>query len=400
MKKILFVINTLGHAGAETALIELLNVLDTQEYETSLYVIMRQGEMRKRVPENVKLLNSSFSEDSVLSSKGKSMMVRTVCRAFLKNGHTAGKIKYAGKIYLDMRKKKRIQPDKILWRVLSDGSERFDATYDLAVAYLEGGSTYYVADHVKAKKKVAFVHIDYESTGYTKKMDRDCYQKMDKIFTVSDEVKKHFLNVYPQYEKKTEVFHNIINQEKIRRLAGKGKGFQDHYEGVRLLTVGRLTYQKAYDIAIEAMKIVKDAGYQARWYVLGEGNEREMLEKQVEELGLAEEFRMPGMVSNPFPYFKQTDIYVHASRFEGKSIAIQEAQTLGCAIIASDCNGNREQIEDGVDGLLCELTPKGIADRIIQLIEDDALRCRIGNHAKEKKTEYKEDIQKLLRMMD
>ena len=400
MKKILFVINTLGHAGAETALIELLNVLDTQEYEISLYVIMRQGEMRKRVPENVKLLNSPFSEDSVLSSKGKSMMVRTVSRAFVKNGHTAGKIKYAGKIYLDMRKKKRIQPDKILWRVLSDGSERFDATYDLAVAYLEGGSTYYVADHVKAKKKVAFVHIDYESTGYTKKMDRDCYQKMDKIFTVSDEVKKHFLNVYPQYEKKTEVFHNIINQEKIRRLSGKGKGFQDHYEGIRLLTVGRLTYQKAYDIAIEAMKIVKDAGYQARWYVLGEGNEREMLEKQVEELGLAEEFRMPGLVSNPFPYFKQTDIYVHASRFEGKSIAIQEAQTLGCAIIASDCNGNREQIEDGVDGLLCELTPKGIADRIIQLIEDDALRCRIGNHAKEKKTEYKEDIQKLLRMMD
>ena len=217
---------------------------------------------------------------------------------------------------------------------------------------------------------------------------------------MSDEVKKHFLNVYPQYEKKTEVFHNIINQEKIRRLSGKGKGFQDHYEGVRLLTVGRLTYQKAYDIAIEAMKIVKDAGYQARWYVLGEGNEREMLEKQVEELGLAEEFRMPGMVSNPFPYFKQTDIYVHASRFEGKSIAIQEAQTLGCAIIASDCNGNREQIEDGVDGLLCELTPKGIADRIIQLIEDDALRCRICNHAKEKKTEYKEDIQKLLRMMN
>lgn len=400
MKKILFVINTLGHAGAETALIELLNVLDTQEYEISLYVIMRQGEMRKRVPKNVKLLNTSFSESSVLSSKGKSMMVRTVCRAFIKNGHIDGKIRYAGKIYLDMRKKKRIQPDKILWRVLSDGSERFDETYDLAVAYLEGGSTYYVADHVKAKKKAAFVHIDYESTGYTKKMDRDCYQKMDKIFTVSDEVKKHFLNVYPQYEKKTEVFHNIINQEKIRRLAGKGEGFQDHYEGVRLLTVGRLTYQKAYDIAIEAMKIVKDAGYQARWYVLGEGNEREMLEKQVEELGLAEEFRMPGMVSNPFPYFKQTDIYVHASRFEGKSIAIQEAQTLGCAIIASDCNGNREQIEDGVDGLLCELTPKGIADKIIQLIEDDALRHRIGNHAKEKKVEYKEDIQKLLRMMD
>lgn len=399
MKKILFVINTLGHAGAETALVELLNVLEKDEYEISLYVIMGQGEMLKRVPKEVKLLNTSFSETSVLSAKGKNAMIRTVCRSFVKNGHILRKMRYAGHLYKDMRKKKRILPDKILWRILSDGSERFEESYDLAVAYLEGAATYYVADHVKAKKKAAFVHIDYESSGYTKEMDRDCYQKMDRIFTVSDEVKKHFLKVYPQYEKKTEVFHNIINQEKIKKLAEDGKGFQDHYEGIRLLTVGRLNYQKAYDIAIEAMKIVKDAGYQARWYVLGEGSERQMLEKRIEELGLKEDFLMPGSVSNPFPYFKQTDIYVHATRFEGKSIAIQEAQTLGCAIIASDCNGNREQITDGEDGLLCELTPEGIAEKIILLIENIELRREIGDHAKEKKIEYREDIQKLLRMM-
>lgn len=401
MKEILFVINTLGRGGAETALLELLYTLDGQEeYEISLYVLMGQGELRKRLPERVILLNSSFSESSVLSSKGKNKMIRTVCRAFLRNGHLAGKIRYAGGIFRDMRKKKRIQPDKILWRVLSDGSERFDETYDLAVAYLEGGATYYVADHVKAKKKVAFVHIDYESTGYTRQMDRDCYQKMDQIFAVSDEVREHFLKVYPQYAKKTGVFHNIINQERIRRLAEKGEGFSDHYDGIRILTVGRLAYQKAFDIAIEAMKLVKDAGYRARWYVLGEGSEREMLEKQREELGLTGEFLMPGGVANPFPYFKQADIYVHASRFEGKSIAIQEAQTLGCAIIASDCNGNREQIIDGEDGLLCELTPEGVAGAIIRLIEDAALRQRLGNQAKEKKIEYGEDIQKLLRMMN
>ena len=401
MKKILFVINTLGRGGAETALLELLYTLEGQgEYEISLYVLMGQGELRKRLSDRVRLLNSSFSEDSVLSKKGKYKMVWAVCRAFIRNGHLAGKIRYAERILRDMRKIKQIQPDKILWRVLSDGSERFDETYDLAVAYLEGGSTYYVADHVKAKKKAAFVHIDYESSGYTRQMDRECYQKMDRIFTVSDEVREHFLKIYPQYAKKTEVFHNIINQERIRRFAGKGEGFRDHYDGIRILTVGRLTYQKAFDIAIEAMKLVKDAGYRARWYVLGEGNDREMLEKQREELGLTGDFLMPGAVANPFPYFKQSDIYVHASRFEGKSIAIQEAQTLGCAIIASDCNGNREQIIDGEDGLLCELTPEKVAEAIIRLIGDKELRHRLGSRSKEKKTEYREDIQKLLKMVN
>ena len=401
MKKILFVINTLGRGGAETALLELLYTLEGQgEYEISLYVLMGQGELRKRLPDRVRLLNSSFSEDSVLSKKGKHKMVWAVFRAFIRNGHLAGKIRYAERILRDMRKIKQIQPDKILWRVLSDGSERFDETYDLAVAYLEGGSTYYVADHVKAKKKAAFVHIDYESSGYTRQMDRECYQKMDRIFTVSDEVREHFLQIYPQYAKKTEVFHNIINQERIRRFAGKGEGFRDHYDGIRILTVGRLTYQKAFDIAIEAMKLVKDAGYRARWYVLGEGNDREMLEKQREELGLTGDFLMPGAVANPFPYFEQSDIYVHASRFEGKSIAIQEAQTLGCAIIASDCNGNREQIIDGEDGLLCELTPEKVAEAIIRLIGDKELRHRLGSRSKEKKTEYREDIQKLLKMVN
>lgn len=71
MKKILFVINTLGRGGAETALLELLYTLEGQgEYEISLYVLMGQGELRKRLPDRVRLLNSSFSEDSVLSKRG------------------------------------------------------------------------------------------------------------------------------------------------------------------------------------------------------------------------------------------------------------------------------------------------------------------------------------------
>lgn len=77
-----------------------------------------------------------------------------------------------------------------------------------------------------------------------------------------------------------------------------------------------------------------------------------------------------GAVENPYPYYAQADLYVHATRFEGKSIAIQEAQVLGCPVIASDCNGNREQIESGVDGILCKLSPEDIAKCIEELIAD------------------------------
>ena len=399
MKKVLFVINTLGCAGAETALIELLKSLDEKEYELSLYVLMGQGEMIDKISENVKLLNDHYCKDSVLSKQGKQAMMKTVWHSFWKNGDVFGKFAYIVRTFSAMRRTGKFQPDKILWRVISDGSPRFEETYDLAVAYLEGGSTYYVADHVKAKKKAAFIHIDYESSGYTRGMDRNCFDKMDRIFTVSDEVKKHFLNVYPKYQDKVKVFHNIINQDEIRRKAGEETGFEDHFDGVRLLTVGRLTYQKAYDIAIDAMKLIKDRGYKVRWYILGEGSERPALEKKVKELGLEKEFLMPGAASDPFPYYKQADIYVHATRFEGKSIAIQEAQTLGCAIIASDCNGNREQIIQEKDGLLCLLEPESIAEAVISLVKDRDKRIRLGNAAKEKDIVHKGEIQLLLELM-
>lgn len=399
MKKVLFVINTLGCAGAEMALIELLKSLDEKEYELSLYVLMGQGEMIDKIPENVKLLNDHYCKDSVLSKQGKQAMMKTVWSSFWENGNVFGKFAYIVRTFSAMRRTGKFQPDKILWRVISDGSPRFEETYDLAVAYLEGGSTYYVADHVKAKKKAVFIHIDYESSGYTKGMDRNCFDKIDRIFTVSDEVKKYFLNVYPKYQDKVKVFHNIINQDEIRRKAEEGTGFEDHFDGVRLLTVGRLTYQKAYDIAIDAMKLIKDRGYKVRWYILGEGSERPALEKKVKELGLEKEFLMPGAASDPFPYYKQADIYVHATRFEGKSIAIQEAQTLGCAIIASDCNGNREQIVQGKDGLLCQLDPESIAEAVISLVEDRDKRIRLGNAAKEKDIVHKGEIKLLLELM-
>ncbi len=164
--------------------------------------------------------------------------------------------------------------------------------------------------------------------------------------------------------------------------------------------MGRLTYQKAYDIAVEAMKLLKDAGCKARWYVLGEGDQRKALEKKIAALGLRQDFLLVGAVDNPFPFYAQTDLYIHATRFEGKSIAIQEAQALGCAVIVSDCNGNREQVTDGEDGILCELTPQGIADSIRELLGDEEKRKRLGQAAGRKYQEQDQDMGRLLELLD
>lgn len=400
MKKMLFVINTMGHAGAETALLELLRHLNQEQYEISLYVLLGQGELVHELPEHVELLNKRYDDCSVLSKEGKRHLTGQVFKAMLSRGTVFRLLPYLFRNLGAMLGRGQILPDKLLWRVLSDGGERFETRYDLAVSFLEGGSAYYVADHVKAEKKAVFLHVDYERAGYTRALDRNCYLKYDKIFTVSDEVKASFLKVYPECEARTDIFHNLVNQELIRSKSKLPGGFTDEFDGIRILTVGRLTAQKAFEVSIEAMKLLKDRKEHVRWYVLGEGDRRSFLEERIRQLGLKEDFLLLGAVDNPYPYMAQADIYVHASRFEGKSIAIQEAQTLGKAILVSDCSGNREQVVHNVDGMMCSLTPEGICRGVQELLQDEEKRRRLGAAAAEKKFAGEAEIDKLLSLTE
>lgn len=399
-KKILFVINTLGGAGAEMALLELLEKLIKEnektkdvQYEISLYVLMGQGELIKRLPKEVILKNKSYQPLSVLQKKGRYFMYRTILRTMFVRGTIFCLLPYLLSSLADMIKKKKILPDKLLWRVLSDGGERFTEEYDLAVAYLEGGSAYYVADHVRAKKKAAFIHIDYTKAGYTRKLDRDCYLKYDAIFPIGEEVKEQFLKVYPECCGRTRVFHNIIDPEKIRTKALLPGDFQDDFGGIRLLTVGRLTEQKSYPVAIYAMKKIKERHKNVKWYVLGEGPKRKELEHLIASLGLQNDFILLGSAENPYPYYKQADIYVHATGFEGKSIAIQEAQTIGLPIIASE--SSREQITDGLDGILCRLEPEAVCEAVCKMVEDEELRKRYREASLKKNVVYEKDMELL-----
>ena len=129
------------------------------------------------------------------------------------------------------------------------------------------------------------------------------------------------------------------------------------------------------------MKLLAEQGVEARWYVLGEGDQRDKLERLIAASQLEERFYLLGAVDNPYPYLQQADLYVHASGFEGKSIAIQEAQILGKAILVSDCNGNREQVVSGADGEICPLSAEAVSAAIRRMLSDEELCRRYGQAA-------------------
>ncbi len=357
MRNILVVINTLGRAGAETMLTDLLRCMPG-DVRVSLFVLTGQGEMVRELPRNVHLLNRQFDESGVLDKGGRRKLAKRVAWYSLHRGSVLKNAFYILENLLDVARHKGlkgIQWDKLLWRVLSDGAPFSGKQYDLAVAFLEGGSTYYVADHVSALRKVALVHVDYLRAGYTAKLDGDCYDRIDKIYAVSGEVKDSFLKVHPECGDKTEIFHNTPDADRILKMSTEPLSFEALDKSLKLprpvgdkilVSVMRLTNQKSVDFSEHVCRRLLDEGVGIRWYVFGEGEEREKLEKLADRLDLKDIFILCGSVDNPYPYMSACDLYVHLSRYEGKSLALQEALILGKRSVVTDTEGNRELIRD------------------------------------------------------
>lgn len=417
MKKILFVINTMGRAGAERALITFMKQFPPEEYDLSLLALINRGELFDEVPDHVHVLNRHPDNGSVLSTRGHIKIAFTLLQCFFRRLSGFLCLPLLFRIRNEQKKSGKIRKDKLLWHILANGTKPPADHFDLAIAYLEGASTYYVSRQVHAKQKAAFLHIDYRQAGYTPLTDHGAYDKITRIFTVSEGVRKSFLKVYPNYLHKTFLFRNIIDRERILSMArqnessltanlepGSRTAEEIHHffscSVPRLLTVGRLHYQKGYDIAIQALKQIQDAGIPAEWFILGEGPDFRVLSDQIEAAGLAGSFHLCGAISNPYPFYDKADLYVHCTRFEGKSIAIEEAQVLGKAIIASDCTGNKEQIEHEKSGLLVALDPQSVADAVIRLLNCREERVSFETASRTKNLSHPEDFQLVLQLLD
>ena len=369
MKKVLFIVNTMGRAGAETALIELLKkMLALADVELSLFSLIPRGEMFDKVPPQVRILNPRVSSGSVLSARGRLVIAGRMARAFFYRLTGFRMLPYLLRNGKLQKAAGRIQVDKLLWRLLAEGTPPLAESFDLGVAYIEGASVYYLADRVQAKKKASFLHIDYTAAGYHPMMDQNCYDQIDRIFTVSNEAGRRFAEIYPQHADKLSLFRNIVDRQTVLSKAENGEGFADAYAGTRLLTVGRLARQKGYDIAVRAMARLVAKGYDARWYVIGDGPERKALEKLIGKLGMRERFILLGAKANPYPYIREADLYVQPSRFEGWGIAVEEALILQKPVLATHCTGVTEQIVSGKNGILCAADEQELATQLERLV--------------------------------
>lgn len=393
-KSLLFVIDSLDCAGAEKSLVTLLTMLDYSNYSVDLMLFAHGKELEKLVPKEVNILQplryTSFA--SLNLSAAIFLSLRKLEFSML-----AARLNYSTAIR--SKTYSNAQKARLFWDSASRVIEENSKIYDIAISYAQGIPTFYVAEKVIARRKYAWVNVSYRLNEDEKNFQKKFYDQYNKIVAVSETTKEIFLHTFPYYKNKMNVIYDINNQNFIENMAEFGNSFEDGFDGIKILTIGRLAHQKGYDIALEACKKLKETGIKFRWYVLGKGPLREDIKNYIKDNNLNDHFILLGIKANPYPYIKNSDIYVQTSRFEGYGLALAEARMLNTPIVTTRFDAVYNQMIDGKNGLVVDITSDAVFKGLLKLINDKKLRDSIVEYLQSEKKGNIEEIDKFYQLI-
>jgi glycosyltransferase involved in cell wall biosynthesis len=391
-KKILFLNYSLHSGGIEKSLVTILSLLDYDKYDVDLQLFANEGLFLERVPKQVNLLEPLFPKEYRLN-------IRKAFPALMKAGRPGLAF---GRLMVSFAGLRGTMGERLgkMWNIERRFVRPAEKEYDAAIAFMEGQPIYYCVTKVHSKVKIGFIHGDYEAMGLNQSYDRSYVTKLDALCTVSESCLASLRRVFPEIADKCHVIYNIISARFLRELAEQGKGFHDEYDGLRILSIARLSHQKGLDIAMPVIAALKQKGFRFRWYIIGVGPEEEKLKAMVQELGLDDRVFFLGERANPYPYLKQCDVYLQPSRFEGKSIAVDEAMALCRPILLTNFSTAADQIDSGVNGLIVPMTSEGIEQGLTQLLTDSELRRSFSDALSSGTYSNESEIQKLYALIE
>lgn len=364
-KNIVFVIESLGLGGAEKSLVTLLQNIDYNEFCVDLIVFNKEGIFKKFVPKEVTIIYKNFPQLSILE-RIRFKLNRKFNRA--KQHHA-----------------------QLFWTIIKSKFQNISKEYDIAIAYNQGFSTYFLERYVKATKKLAWLNIDYQKSGYKIEFDYLIYKNFASIVAVSAEAKQGLENELSKINKilNIEIVKDISDKKIIRQQSQVSTKLVFNKNEINIVTVGRLAKQKGLHLAIESCKKLVEKRYFVHWYIVGEGSERNILEKLIEKQELTNYFTLIGMTDNPYTYMNDCDIYVQTSLFEGLGLTVIEASYLNKPIVCTNFPSVYGILEDNVTGLIAEMNSDSIVSKIELLINDTDLKNRLVYNLSKKENEDK-----------
>lgn len=386
MKKRIFIsMHYMEIGGAEMALVGLLQALDYTEYDVDLFLHAHRGEMMQFIPKEVNLLPKikeyRMLEEPILKCIKQGFILIAVLRILSK---------IIRKIYFFIHRNFKEDDDFFfsyfttpILPPIGEGGK-----YDLAISFLTPHNI--VLKKVNAYKKVAWIHTDY-LTLKVANITLKVWNEYDKIISISSDITKTFLQVFPSLSNKIVEMENILSPEFVRKRSSEldvSAEMAKSNNTITLLSVGRFCEAKNYDNVPKICKKINtklstlNSKLSIRWFLIGFGGDEELIRRKIAEAGMQDHVIILGKKFNPYPYIKACDIYVQPSRYEGKSVTVREAQMLCKPVVVTNYATASSQIVDGVDGKIVPMDNEGCAQGMVEFIMNTELQKQIIEYLK------------------
>ncbi len=401
MKKILIVSHGMGLGGIERSLLGLLNSFDYNNYEVDLFLMKHEGELLSEIPEKVKLLPAipACTCYAVPIQKAAKNMHFLMCfgraiakfkaKYFIKKNnrtkaYSSIELEYSHKYTMPFIPKLR-QEGKI---------------YDLAISFAT--PHYFVSKKVTAKKKAAWIHTDYSTIDIDEESEFKMWNAYDYIVGVSENCVNSFLNVFPELAYKTIVIENILMSEMVKKNASEKKDAQDEFDHAytNLLSVGRFDKAKNFEAIPEIVARLLKRGLKIKWYLIGYGDTEAEIIRNIDTFHVQESVILLGKKENPYPYMKDCDVYVQPSKFEGKCVAVREAQILCKPVIITRYLTAESQIDSGINGYIIEQGIDNIVDGLFDLLSNFNLLTKVAENCSKIDFGNQSEIKKIYNMIE
>ena len=341
-----------GHlmvGGVEKSLVDLLKSIDYSKHKVDLLLFEGYGELAAQVPEEVHVILCDLTPTygSFFEAIKKSIANRDWRSVFLKIIFTLSS--NCGVKFISLMRLLKITPGE----------------YDCAIAYRIGICADYVGYAVKAKKKMVWWHhgeFNYEESQVNRW--RKTSLKMDNIVCVSEATKTLITPHFPEKAADIVVVPNMIIQKEIIE---KSQVFHPYGKADKriLVSVGRMSPEKHMIDAVYAMEKLVDMGYSNLiWYLIGDGSERERIEKEISDKKLDGKIVCTGTLENPYPYIADADLFVHPSYVESQGLTVLEAFALGKTCVVTRSLGVEEFVVDGKNAFLAEQSIQSLTEKI------------------------------------
>lgn len=352
-KRILFVSEALWFGGIETALVNLLNRMNPEKYEITLLLrrAIFDGNMRDQLPPQCRVV-AFDREDGQYRFARLYHLTEASDHPSLLHRCTMWAVPAI-----------RWLENRLYIRYIRGQMKK--EHFDTCVIYSDAAAETAVRA-IRADKFLLFYHHGAMRKAYHDELG---YRKADRIIAVSGAVEQKLREFRPKYAEKMMTVHNLTDVFGIRAKGAESVPERFPAEKCNIVSCGRVSHEKGMDLAVEACyKLVKMGHGNIHWWIVGGGPAEDEVRAKIAELHMEDYITMLGMKGNPYPYIKKADLYVQPSRFEGYPMTILEALILGQPVVSTNNDGAKAILQDGVTGILCEISAQSISEEISSLL--------------------------------